>query len=192
MRTWLERLGLPDVAEKKVSELSKGMQQKAQLVAALLHEPDLLLLDEPFSGLDPVSRQQLRSLLQELAGAGRTILLSSHEMAEVELLCPVVVMIHLGRMVLSGYVDAIKEDFGDHAALVRAEGDLAGVPGVVRVERGSTLDTVVLAEDCEHSDFLARALGAGVRFEHFEVALPSLEDVFVRVAQEGETTSEAT
>jgi len=192
VHAWLERLGLPDVAEKKVGELSKGMQQKAQLVAALLHEPDLLLLDEPFSGLDPVSRQQLRSLLQELAGAGRTILLSSHEMAEVELLCPVVVMIHLGRMVLSGYVDAIKEDFGDHAALVRAEGDLAGVPGVVRIERGSTLDTVVLAEDCEHSDFLARAQAAGVRFEHFEVALPSLEDVFVRVAQEGETTSEAT
>jgi len=192
VHAWLERLGLPDVAEKKVGELSKGMQQKAQLVAALLHEPDLLLLDEPFSGLDPVSRQQLRSLLQDLAGAGRTILLSSHEMAEVELLCPVVVMIHLGRMVLSGYVDAIKEDFGDHAALVRAEGDLAGVPGVVRIERGSTLDTVVLAEDCEHSDFLARAQAAGVRFEHFEVALPSLEDVFVRVAQEGETTSEAT
>jgi len=183
MAAWLVRLGLPDVLSKKTSELSKGMQQKVQFVATVLHEPDVLLLDEPFTGLDPVSRQQLRALLQELAAGGRTVLLSSHEMAEVELLCPQVVMIHLGQMVLRGFVDAIKRDFGEHAALVRGEGDLASVPGVVRTEPHNDHVKVHLAGDCEPRDFLARALAAGATIDHFEVALPSLEDVFVRVAQ---------
>jgi ABC-2 type transport system ATP-binding protein len=182
---WLERLGLPDVASRRVRELSKGMQQKVQFIAAVVHEPDLVLLDEPFSGLDPVARQQLRALVHELAEGGKTILLSSHEMAEVELLCPRVVMIHLGQMVLSGFVDAIKRDFGEHAALVQADGDLAAVPGVVRVEPHNDRTRVVLDERCEHSEFLARAHAAGVAFEHFEVALPSLEEVFVQVAQGG-------
>ena len=181
---WLERLGLPGAATRKVRELSKGMQQKVQFIAAVLHEPDLVLLDEPLAGLDPVSRQQLRTVLGELAESGKTILLSSHEMAEVELLCPQVVMIHLGQMVLSGFVDAIKRDFGDHAALVRAEGDLAAVPGVLRVEPHNDMTKVYLSEGCEHSEFLARAMAAGALFEHFEIALPSLEDVFVRVVQE--------
>jgi len=183
MHVWLERLGIPDVASQKVRELSKGMQQKVQLIAAVLHEPDLMLLDEPFAGLDPVSRQQLRALLQGLARSGKTILLSSHEMAEVELLCPQVVMIHLGQMVLSGFVDAIKRDFGEHAAIVGAEGDLAAVPGVLRVEPHNDKAKVYLARDCEPKDFLARAHAAGVAVEHFEVALPSLEDIFVQVAQ---------
>jgi ABC-2 type transport system ATP-binding protein len=182
---WLERFGLPDAASQKVRELSKGMQQKVQFIAAVLHEPDLLLLDEPFAGLDPVSRQQLRALLQELAESGKTVLLSSHDMAEVELLCPQVVMIHLGQIVLRGFVHAIKRDFGEHAALVRAEGDLGAVPGVVRVEPHNEMLKVHLDESCDPGEFLARAQAAGAAFEHFEVALPSLEDVFVRVAQRG-------
>ena len=185
MASWLERLGLPQVAPQRVDTLSKGMQQKVQFVAAVLHDPELLLLDEPFAGLDPVSRQQLRAVLQELAAGGRTVLLSSHEMAEVELLCPQVVMLHLGQAVLSGFVEAIKHDFAEHAALVRAEGDLAAVPGVVRVEPCNGKLKVHLAESCEHSDFLARAQAAGVVFEHFEVALPTLEDVFVGVVTGG-------
>ena len=183
MATWLDRLGLPDVMAKKVQDLSRGMQQKVQFVATVLHEPDLLLLDEPFSGLDPVSRQQLRALLQELAAEGRTILLSSHDMAEVELLCPQVVMIHLGQAVLRGFVDAIKRDFGEHAALVRGEGDLEAIEGVVRVEPANDHLKVHLADDCQPRDFLARALAAGATIDHFEVALPSLEDIFVHVAR---------
>ena len=188
MDAWLARLGMPDVASEKVQALSKGMQQKAQFVATVLHEPDLLLLDEPFGGLDPVSRQQLRALLQELAAAGRTVFLSSHEMAEVELLCPQVVMVHLGQVVLRGFVDAIKRDFGEHAAIVRGEGDLAAVPGVVRVESTNDHAKVYLADDCEPREFLARALAAGAAIDHFEVALPSLEDIFVRVAKAGQQT----
>ena len=182
MDAWLDRLGLPDATAKKIQALSKGMQQKVQFAATVLHEPDLLLLDEPFSGLDPVSRQQLRALLRQLADDGKTILLSSHDMAEVELLCPQVVMIHLGRVVLRGFVDAIKRDFGEHAALVRGDGDLAAVEGVVRVEPHDHGLKVLLADDCQPRDFLTRALAAGATIDHFEVALPSLEDVFVRVA----------
>ena len=183
MAEWLERLGLPDALDKKTHELSKGMQQKAQFVATVLHEPDLLLLDEPFSGLDPVSRQQLRGLLRELAASGKTVLLSSHDMAEVELLCPQVVMIHLGQVVLRGFVDAIQRDFGEHAVLVRGEGDFAAVDGVVGVEPATDHLKVLLADDCQPRDFLARALTAGANVDHFEVALPSLEDIFVQVAQ---------
>ena len=190
MAAWLGRLGLPDVMGQKTQELSRGMQQKVQFTATVLHEPDLLLLDEPFSGLDPVSRQQLRALLGELAAEGKTVLLSSHDMAEVELLCPQVVMIHLGHVVLRGFVDAIRRDFGEHAALVRGEGDLAAVEGVARVEPLDGAVKVHLHDDCRPRDFLARALAAGATIDHFEVALPSLEDIFVRVAQTEPTTAQ--
>lgn len=184
MGVWLERLGVPEVLTQRVRELSKGMQQKVQFVATVLHDPDLLLLDEPFGGLDPVSRQQLRSILQELAANGKTILLSSHEMAEVELLCPEVVMIHLGRIVLSGFVDAIKEDFGDHAVIVQGHGGLADLPEVLRVEPHGSATKVYLAEGCEPSDFLRHALASGVKIERFELARPSLEDIFVQIVNE--------
>ncbi|MFP4055275.1 MAG: ABC transporter ATP-binding protein [Candidatus Brocadiia bacterium] len=183
MERWLAHLGVGEVASHKVRTLSKGMQQKVQFVATVLHEPDLLLLDEPFSGLDPVSRQQLRALLQELAAEGRTILLSSHEMAEVEQICPQVVMIHLGQIVLSGFVQAIKRDFGEHAVIVRAPHDLAGLPGTRRIEPHNDAVKVHLAEGCSPSDFLAQAVAEGAAIEHFEVALPSLEDVFVRIVR---------
>jgi len=185
MDRWLERLGVPDVAAMKVQDLSKGMQQKAQLAATVLHDPDLLLLDEPFAGLDPVSRHQLRSLLRELADEGKTLLLSSHDMAEVEALCPQVVMIHLGRVVLRGRVDAIRREQGEHAVLVRGEGDLAAVEGVITVEPDARGLKVHLADGCRPRDFLARALAAGATIDHFEVALPSLEDVFVRLVKTG-------
>jgi len=181
---WLERLGIPGVEDRQVRELSRGMQQKVQFVAAVVHEPELLLLDEPFSGLDPVSRQALRAVLRELAADGKTILLSSHEMAEVELLCPEVVMINLGRVVRAGSVDAIKREFGEHTLLVKATGDLSGLPGVERVEADNDLTKVVLAEGCDQGEFLVQAQASGVRFDHFQVALPSLEDVFVRLVKE--------
>jgi len=181
---WLERLGIPGVEDRQVRELSRGMQQKVQFVAAVVHEPELLLLDEPFSGLDPVSRQALRAVLRELVADGKTILLSSHEMAEVELLCPEVVMLNLGRVVRAGSVDAMKREFGEHALLVKATGNLAQVPGVARLEPHDDLTKVVLEPDCQDSDFLGRAQALGVRFDHFQVALPSLEDVFVRLVKE--------
>ncbi len=181
---WLERLGIPGVETRQVRELSRGMQQKVQFIAAVIHEPELLLLDEPFSGLDPVSRQQLRAVLRQLAESGKTILLSSHEMAEVELLCPQVVMINHGRVVRAGAVEAIKRELGERALLVKATGDLAAVPGVARLEPHDHLTKVVLEPGCQDSDFLARAQALGVRFDHFQVALPSLEDVFVRLAKE--------
>jgi len=183
---WLERLGIAEAVKRPVRDLSKGMQQKVQFVAAVLHDPDLLLLDEPFGGLDPVSRQQMRAILQELAATGKTILLSSHEMAEVEALCPEVVMVHLGRVVLSGSVQALRTEFGDHAVLVRAEGDLAAVPGVLNVEKVGDRRKVTLARDCRPRDFLPRMFAAGLAVEHFEIARPSLEDIFVHVATSGD------
>jgi len=211
MGDWLERLGLPDVLGRKVKELSKGMQQKVQFTAAVLHEPDLLLLDEPFAGLDPVSRQQLRAIIQEQAAGGKTVLLSSHEMAEVELLCPQVVMIHLGQIVLSGTVAAIKQDYSEHAVIlgIRATAglssrvlglgtvgqadrgteaapgasDLTAIPGVLRVEPHNARVKVLLDRGCTPSDFLARAVAAGAIIDHFEIALPSLEEVFVRIVK---------
>jgi ABC-2 type transport system ATP-binding protein len=153
----------------------------------------------------------LRALVQELAAGGKTILLSSHEMAEVELLCPRVVMIHLGRIVLSGAVDAIKQEHSEHAVIVggrataglsshvlglgtaeqaghgtEAPGTanaLAAVPGVLRVDPCNGRLKVWLDKGCQPSEFLARAVAAGAAIDHFEIALPSLEEVFVRIVK---------
>jgi ABC-2 type transport system ATP-binding protein len=183
MGVWLERLGVPEALEMTVRELSKGMQQKVQFVATVLHDPDLLLLDEPFAGLDPVSRQELRAILQELAASGKTILLSSHEMAEVEMLCPQVVMLNLGQVVLSGAVDAIKAEQGDHAVFVRGDGEWSALGGVERVEPQADGSKIYLAADCQPADFLRQACAAGAAIEHFQIARPSLEEVFVQVAR---------
>jgi ABC-2 type transport system ATP-binding protein len=183
MSVWLERLGIPEAMTRPVRELSKGAQQKVQFIAAVLPDPALLLLDEPFGALDPVSRQQLRAILQELAGNGKTILLSSHEMAEMELLCSEVVMVHHGRTVLSGSVAALKEQFSDHAVLVRGAVNVAGIPGIVRVEPHGDGMKVHLAPECRPSEFLQRALAAGASIEHFALARPSLEDIFVQVVK---------
>src|SRR3990172_12453559 len=120
---WLKRLDLYDHRQKKVQELSKGMQQKAQVIATLLHEPDLIVIDEPFAGLDPVNTRLVEEIIQEQRQAGKTIIMCTHQMYQVEALCSRIALIDKGRTVLYGEVDRIKRDFAGNAVSVKGQGD---------------------------------------------------------------------
>ena len=182
-KAWLERFELADVATRKVETLSKGMAQKLQLAATLVAEPELLVLDEPLTGLDPVNVDLLAEVLVELRDRGTTILLSTHDMNAAERLCDRVLMIFRGRKVLDGTPDEIR---GGHATgWVRVDVDLsdpelAALPGVVAVEPGGSLRKVEIRG--EPAEF-ARLLVSRSRLHHFERVRPSLHDVFVTVAR---------
>jgi ABC-2 type transport system ATP-binding protein len=189
---WLERLDLYEYRHKKVQELSRGMQQKAQLIATLLHEPDLIVVDEPFAGLDPVNTRLVKEIMEEQRQAGRTIVMSTHQMYQVEALCNRIVLINHGRTVLYGQVEQIRRDFALNAVVVEAKGkavggDLAGVPGVLQARQeanNSGAWHLTLAQDTSPQDvFRALAARDELRIERFEIAEPSLDDIFVSVVR---------
>jgi ABC-2 type transport system ATP-binding protein len=183
---WLERLDLYEHRNKKIQELSRGMQQKAQLIATLLHAPDLIVVDEPFSGLDPVNTRLVNEIMEEQRRAGKTILMSTHQMYQVEALCNRIVLINHGRAVLYGEVDQIRHDFAGNAIVVEGQGDLADLPGVLEVRQQDKEWRLALAPGTRPEEVL-RVLAAreGARIERFEIAKPSLDDIFVSVVQGG-------
>ena len=177
---WLERLDLYDHRQKKVQELSRGMQQKAQLIATLLHEPDLIVVDEPFAGLDPVNTRLVKEIMEEQRQAGKTILMSTHQMYQVEALCNRIVLINRGRTVLYGGVEEIKRDFAGNAVVVEGQGDLTDVPGVLQARQENGAWHLALAPGTSPQDvFRALATRDEIRIERFEIAEPSLDDIFV-------------
>ncbi|MBC8078189.1 MAG: ATP-binding cassette domain-containing protein, partial [Chloroflexales bacterium] len=131
---FLDRFELAEHSQKKVSELSRGMQQKAQLIAALQHAPDLVIVDEPFAGLDPVNVRLIKDVLREQAAAGTTIILSAHEMQLVQELAGRMVMLHRGEVVLYGQIADVRRSFAPNAVLVEGQGSLAALPGVASVQ----------------------------------------------------------
>jgi ABC-2 type transport system ATP-binding protein len=180
---YLERFDLLDYRRKKVKDLSKGMQQKAQIIATLVHQPELIIVDEPFSGLDPINTQLVKELLMELHHGGATIIMSTHQMHQVEELCERILLVHRGRALLYGALDAIREQFCGHAVLVRSAVALPDLPGVRKVEknhRGARLD---LDPETNPQDVLRALLAANVPVEKFEVAAPTLDEIFVQVVQ---------
>jgi ABC-2 type transport system ATP-binding protein len=183
---WLERMELYEHRRKKVQELSKGMQQKAQLIAALMHEPDLVVVDEPFTGLDPVNTRLIKQIIQEQVTAGRTVIMSTHQMYQVEALCDRIVLIDHGRTVLYGRVDDIRRDFAANAVVLEGEGDLSGLPHVLeaRQENGGWRLSLETGADPQEvlKELVARP---GVRLERFELAEPSLDDIFITVVTGG-------
>jgi ABC-2 type transport system ATP-binding protein len=178
---WLERLGLAGWEKRKLNELSKGMQQKAQLVATLLHEPEVLILDEPMSGLDPVGTDLVRTLLLELNREGRTIVLSSHQMLTVERLCSSIGLINRGEKLLDGPVSEVKRRHGRNTVALAYEGDgsfVASLPGVRRTTDFGRYVEVQL-EDGADPQALLREASARLRLSRFEIVEPSLHDIFV-------------
>jgi len=179
---WLERFDLAEHRQKKVSELSRGMQQKAQIIAALLHDPDLVVVDEPFSGLDPVNTRMVKGILEELRAEGKTIIMSTHQMYQVEALCNRIVLIDKGRSVLYGLVNEIKRNFAGNAIVLQGQGDFEHLPGVLdtRKENGAWHLALEMGADPQE---LLRALTSrpNLHLERFELAEPSLEDIFVHV-----------
>ncbi len=180
---WLERLGMADKADRKLSELSKGNQQKIGFAATVLHGPELLVLDEPFSGLDPVNQDQLRRTILDLAGAGTTIILSTHAMDEVERLCSHITLVHRGRALVDGRLEDVKRRWGTDTIRIDAAGDAAAVarhPAVVEArDMGRTVE-VRLAPGQDPSAFLAE-VALAARVQRFEIRAPSLHSIFVRL-----------
>jgi len=183
-REWLGRLGLGDWADKKVETLSKGMAQKVQFIATVLHAPELLILDEPFSGLDPVNLQALRDAILELNRGGTSVLFSTHDMAMAEKMCDHLCMIFRGEKVLDGTLESIQERYGNDTVRLRAERareTLAGHPAVDAILDMGRWQEVRLRRGGDPQALLA-TLAARTTVHHFEVARPSLHDIFVRIA----------
>jgi ABC-2 type transport system ATP-binding protein len=178
---WLERLGLADWAKKRVNELSKGMQQKAQFIATVLHEPQVLILDEPMSGLDPVGMDNMRNVLLDLKRQGTTLVLSSHQMETVERLCDRVALIDRGEKLLDGAVSDVKKEHGKNTLVLAFDGDgsfLASAPGVANVTDFGRYVEVRMTEGAD-PQILLREAAARLRVSRFEIVEPSLHDIFV-------------
>ncbi|MFK7985922.1 MAG: ABC transporter ATP-binding protein [Sandaracinaceae bacterium] len=174
---WLERVGLSEVAHKRVDQLSKGMSQKAQIAASLVADPELAILDEPFSGLDPVHVGEVLLILRERQDAGRTTVLSTHLMNRVEAVCDRVALLHQGRRVRYGTVGDIRG--AQSGVTVRVSGSLPDVEGVVDAVAGPGGHRLTLS--APPAEVLARLLAAGAEVLCWEIERPSLEDVFVSV-----------
>lgn len=179
---WLARLKIAEWKNKKSSELSKGMQQKVQFITTVLHEPDLLILDEPFSGLDPVNVDLLKEIVLELKQAGKTIIFSTHQMEVAERICDDICLINRSRKVLQGSIRSVKAGFGRNAVALRMTGGeqvLGDRTLVSRVEHNSDGLEALLADNASAQQLLQRLVDAGAAIERFEMIEASLHDIFV-------------
>ncbi len=178
---WMARLEITDWSQKKVEECSKGMQQKVQFAATLLHDPDLVILDEPFAGLDPVNTVMLQEVMLELERKGKTLIFSTHRMEQVERLCDSICLVNRGRAVLQGNLREIKRGFGTNTILTRMEGNngfLATLPGVRDVIH-STNFTQIKMQPGADSQAILHEMAARTSISHFELTEPSLEEIFI-------------
>ncbi|HEU4390807.1 MAG TPA: ATP-binding cassette domain-containing protein [Blastocatellia bacterium] len=178
---WLARLELSAWRDKKASELSKGMQQKVQFIAAVLHEPELLILDEPFSGLDPVSVNLLKSVILDLKAKSKTIIFSTHQMEQVEQMCDDICLIDHATKVLGGSLRDVKRSFGRNTVLLDYEGPDSFLNEDVakRVNRFPNHLEVLLQDGADPQEVLRRAMSAGGRVNRFELVEPSLNEIFI-------------
>jgi ABC-2 type transport system ATP-binding protein len=182
---WLARLDLSAWADKKVETLSKGMSQKVQFISAVIADPELVILDEPFSGLDPVNAEILREAVLDLRRNGSTIIFSTHDMSMAEKMCDFILMIYKGSKVLDGTLESIQDRYGRDTLRVRVEGngfDPQNIPGVEKVTDFGQLQELRMAADADSQSVLAELLRLG-RVTHFELTRPSLHDIFVRIAR---------
>jgi ABC-2 type transport system ATP-binding protein len=191
--SWLDRVELADAGKKKIEELSKGMQQKVQLVGTLLHDPEIVILDEPFSGLDPINQGLFKEVLAEYRRRGKTILFSTHVMEQAEKLCDALALISGGRVILSGGMHEIKNRYGGLAYRMVASGDLDGLAGIRGIESFAVHDgyaRLLLSEDSDPAELLKR-LVSSYEIEEFRSDAPTLEEVFIAAVGEA-NASEAT
>ena len=181
-REWLDRLGLGEWAAKKVNDLSKGMQQKVQFIAAVLHRPPLLILDEPFTGLDPVNEALIKDIMLDLRDGGTTIILSTHRMEQVEMMCDAICLIHQGRKVLDGELKAIKKSYGKNTVRIEysGNGDFLDLPALIEnVNHFGAVVEAKLRSGADPQEILKVAIERGVRITRFELVEPPLNDIFI-------------
>lgn len=184
----LQRYGLGESADKKCQALSKGMAQKAQILATLIHEPELIILDEPFSGLDPLNRDLMRDLILQLKREGRSVIFSTHIMEQAEQICDRVLLIDDGRKILDGELSAVRSSAGEEIRLdYDGDGDfLHDLPGVARVNDSGKQAELFMEEDADPQAVLAALVAARVRVRRFDLRELSLHEIFIRAVGGGE------
>jgi ABC-2 type transport system ATP-binding protein len=183
---YLERFDLAAHKGKKVKELSKGMQQKAQIINTILHQPELIIIDEPFTALDPINTQLVKELMRELGDQGITIVMSTHQMHQVEELCDRILLIDQGRDLLFGSVSEIRRRYSGRAVLVRTAGELPHLHGIEQAVPHNNSTKLTLADGTSPQDVLESLVAHQMLVERFEIATPSLEEVFIRVVGQGD------
>jgi ABC-2 type transport system ATP-binding protein len=178
----LSRTGMLPNRNKKIEELSKGMSQIIQFIVTVIHDPGLIILDEPFSGLDPVNTELLISMITDLRNRGKSVIFSTHQMNQVEELCDRVLMIDHGQAVLYGNLTEIKAKYRSHSVIVDFQGELGNLPGVIekRPQRGYT--ELVLDKNTSPQQVLARLVESGLIINRFEISTPPLNEIFLEVA----------
>jgi ABC-2 type transport system ATP-binding protein len=180
-KNWLDKLEISDWADKKVEELSKGMQQKIQFAAAVLGKPPILILDEPFSGMDPVNQNLFKDRILELNRQGTTIVFSTHQMETAERLCKSIALINKGHLVLSGPLSKVKEGFGKNSVLLEYDGDgafLGALPGVARVDGYGSYSEIRLEPGADPQTIF-QAVAGRLRVKKFEIVSPTLHNIFI-------------
>jgi len=178
---WLERFRVPDYRDRKIEELSKGNQQKIQFIAAILHDPDVLIMDEPFSGLDPVNVQLLKEAFLEMRDRGKTLIFSTHQMETVEELCEAIAILDQGRVVVSGPVRDVKRAMGRQVVRLATDGDGRGTEWLTEIPGVTSEDFVELTvpSGTDPEAILRAALARDEHVTRFEIGDPSLEEVFI-------------
>jgi ABC-2 type transport system ATP-binding protein len=182
---YLERFDLMKYKNKKVKELSKGMQQKAQIITTLLHQPELVIIDEPFTALDPINVQLVKDLIQELRHQGVTIIMSTHQMHQVEELCDRILLINEGRDMLYGGLGEIRHRFSGHDVWVRVVNELPPLAGVQLATPLNGDVKLNLEKETTPQDILQTLMTNNVTLERFEIAIPSLDEIFIHVVEGG-------
>ncbi len=184
----LDRFELADVRKKKLKELSKGMQQKAQLIATLIHQPKLIIIDEPFNALDPINTQMVKDLLVEEKERGATIIMSTHQMHQVEELCDRILLMNLGKTMLYGKLDSIRKDHASTDIHLQTSSILPSrITDVKAIKKVNGVFLLHLEEGITPQTVLQQLLTLDVVIEKFELALPSLDDIFIKVVTDAGT-----
>lgn len=181
---WLEKMDLTDWANKKVETLSKGMSQKVQFIVTVIAKPEIIILDEPFSGLDPVNAEVIRKEILELQKKGTTVIFSTHDMNVAEKLCDFILMIYKGKKVLDGTLDDIQDQYGTDTVRIRTEAGMSaceGIPGIDRINDFGKSQELRLSENADPQEIL-KALMRHTKILKFDIVKPSLNDIFIRIA----------
>jgi ABC-2 type transport system ATP-binding protein len=180
----LEQTGMLPHARKKIEELSRGMGQIIQFIVTTIHDPQLLILDEPFSGLDPVNTEASMKMVLDLRSQGKAVILSTHQMNQVEELCDRILMVNKGRAVLYGGLAEIKSKYRNNSVLLEYEGELGEVPGIAEKRVHKNHVELFLSDDTTPQQLLERLLARGITVNRYEIATPPLNDIFIKVVGE--------
>ncbi len=188
---WLNKFDINSWRKKKVEELSKGMQQKVQFISTVIHKPRVLILDEPFSGLDPINSNLMKDEIFELKSNGTSIILSTHRMEQVEEICEYMVLINQGESVLDGSVTDVKESFKEHLFRIRYKGEMPETlpPSITVTSQKEGEITIQVQNDKDSNDYLESLIRSGLYIQSFEEILPSVNEIFIKVV--GETKEKA-